>query len=185
MNFFKKKSKLPGTPAAVEKLVLSYNDVEKSCQTILREMHSVNFMPDYVVGITRGGLLPAVLISQYLEVPMYALKVTLRDGIEQDCDHNCWMPEDALGSETNPINILIVDDINDSGATIKWIKDDWQSGCLPDDPRWNQVWHNNVKFATVVHNLSSTQEVDFWNIEVNKAEKDVWVEFPYEEWWAR
>ena len=45
-------------------------------------------------------------------------------------------------------NILIVDDINDTGATFNWIKKDWQSGCLPDNEAWNNVWGNNVRFAT-------------------------------------
>jgi len=27
--------------------------------------------------------------------------------------------------------------------------------------------------------------MDFCGIEVNKAENDVWIEFPYEEWWAK
>jgi hypoxanthine phosphoribosyltransferase len=78
------------------------------------------WVPDYVVGITRGGLTPANLISQYLDVPMETLKVSLREGSES-CETNCWMQEDALANR----NILIVDDINDSGATLNWIRDDW------------------------------------------------------------
>ena len=84
-------------------------------------------------------------------------------------------------------NILIVDDINDQGSTLNWIMEDWQSGCFPDGERWSQMWGTNVRFAVLVDNLSSkcVREVDYCGLEINKAEEDVWVEFPYEEWWTK
>lgn len=141
-----------------------------------------SWRPDYVVGLTRGGLLPAVMISHWLDVPMYSLNVSLRDNISLS-ESNLWMAEDAFAGK----NILIVDDINDSGATLNWIMDDWRSGCFPTDPKWDNVWNNNVRFAVVVDNLASECAVamDYAGLEVNKAEKDVWIDFPYEEWWAK
>jgi hypoxanthine phosphoribosyltransferase len=76
-----------------------------------------------------------------------------------------------------------VDDINDSGATLNWIKKDWRSSCGPADPKWDTVWHNTVKFATLIDNLASDAKVDYSATEVNKAEHDVWMVFPWEEWW--
>lgn len=82
-------------------------------------------------------------------------------------------------------NILIVDDINDTGATFNWIMKDWPSSCLPNDPDWKWVWNNNVRFAVIVDNLASQCNVkmDYVGMEINKSEQDVWVEFPYEIWW--
>jgi hypoxanthine phosphoribosyltransferase len=78
-------------------------------------------------------------------------------------------------------NILVVDDINDTGATFAWIKQDWQSGCLPDDPNWDTVWGQNVRFAVMTENLSSEfEEVNYHWHEVNKAEDDVWLVYPWE-----
>jgi hypoxanthine phosphoribosyltransferase len=82
-------------------------------------------------------------------------------------------------------NILIVDDINDSGATINWIKEDWRSGCLPDDYHWKSVWHENVRFAVLTDNLSSSQDTDYSAWEVNKAEKVCWLVYPWEEYWLK
>ena len=127
------------------------------------------------------------MISHYLEVPMETLKVSLRDGGE--CVSNLWMAEDAFGYEDGGSdaalrkNILIVDDINDSGATLNWIKQDWSSGCLPDSPDWNDVWNNNVKFAVLVNNITSLSTVNYFGTEINKTEKDIWVTFPWEEFW--
>jgi len=79
--------------------------------------------------------------------------------------------------------ILIVDDINDTGATFNWIKKDWQSGCMPDDVEWSKfIWGNNVRFATITDNLASNFDgtVNYTVHEVNKAEQDVWLVYPWE-----
>ena len=78
--------------------------------------------------------------------------------------------------------ILVVDDINDTGATFNWIKQDWQSGCLPNETTaWNAVWNNKVRFAVLTENLSSTFDgVNYSAHEVNKAEEDVWLVYPWE-----
>ena len=147
------------------------------------------------MGITRGGLLPAVMISNYFDVPMHTLKVALRDNA--DCESNLWMSEDAFGYVQEELresdkfyslsaakNILIVDDINDSGGTINWIIKDWQSSCLPNNARWQDVWNNNVKFAVVYDNLHSDSlvKMDFVGQELSKQNDD-WLVFPYESWW--
>ena len=174
----------------MNKLYLSNRDIEKGVHGIVNSMYADNWRPDYIVGITRGGLIPAVMMSYLTGIKMHTLDVRLRDGDGSDCEMNCWMAEDAFGFNNFQMgigyegkNILILDDINDTGATFNWIKQDWASSCLPKDPRWNEVWHNNVRFATIVNNLSSEFEIDYTSIEINKAEENTWVVFPYEEWW--
>ena len=121
------------------------------------------------------------MISHYLDIPMQSLDVSLRDGGE--CVSNLGMAEDAYNGK----NILVVDDINDQGSTLNWIMKDWPSGCFPSDERWEHIWGNNVRFAVVVDNMSSRCAIgmSYWGMEVNKAENDVWIEFPYEEWWTK
>ena len=184
----------------MKKLVLNNESVRHLVLKICRELSGGSWRPDYVVGITRGGLIPAVMISQWFDCSMETLKVSLRD--DSECESNLWMAEEAFGyisvsdrefSEgenfaiENRKNILIVDDINDTGATVNWILNDWQSGCMPNDPSWKDIWGNNVKFAVLVDNLASKCErkMDFCGMEINKAENDVWVDFPWEEWWAK
>ena len=164
----------------MKKLHLDWTKIDQMCNKLALDILKSGFKPDYIVGITRGGLTPAVIISHLLEVPMYTLKVSLRDGVEDDCDHNCWMAEDAMGYNKDPVNILIVDDINDSGATSAWIKKDWPGSCLPTDERWSTCWGSNVRVATVVNNLASTETVAYSALEINKAEDDVWIVFPWE-----
>ena len=180
----------------MNKQVITHEQYVNLVSKICRDMSVDQWRPDYIVGITRGGLLPAVMISHYFNVPMKSLDVSLRDG--GDCVSNLSMSEDAFGyhrvddlpGTSNPAlrkNILIVDDINDSGATFNWIMRDWESSCLPHDAAWGNIWNNNVRFAVVVDNLASQCSVGMWysGMEINKAENDVWVEFPYEEWWSK
>ena len=170
----------------MNKIYYTWRDVEHHTQEILRQICSDSWRPDYVVGLTRGGLVPANLISQYLGCRMETLKVSLRDDTE--CESNLWMAEDAFGHEMDqPKRILIVDDINDTGATLNYIREDWPSGCFPDNPRWTEVWGSNVRVAVLVDNESSKSEVpvSYSAVDINKAEQDSWIVFPWEEWWQR
>jgi hypoxanthine phosphoribosyltransferase len=192
----------------MKKIYYNWNQVEGACLDIARQLNADNWRPDYIVGITRGGLVPATLLSQYLGVKMHTLNVSLRDSATE-CESNLWMAEDAFGyvnkedreivtiegsgipMESDPSDpkvrkkILIVDDINDTGATLRWIKEDWRSGCLPDSYHWNNIWHENVRFAVLADNLASKEDSDYSVWEVNKAEKLCWLVFPWEEYWLK
>lgn len=197
----------------MKKHIINQREFKNLVNKLCRDITISGWRPDYVVGITRGGLMPAVMISHYFDIPCQTLKVSLRDG--NGGESNLWMAEDALGYPKQEIfiedendvgavleaassllempepppykNILIVDDINDSGATFNWIMEDWRNSCLPSDPDWESVWNDNVKFAVLVNNLASQckVEMDFIGIEINKAEEDVWVDFPWEDWWQK
>ena len=163
----------------MKKVYVTWEDVEAYCQDILRQMHLDGWQPDYIVGLTRGGLTPANLISQYLDIPMHALKVSLRDNIFTESAG--WMAEEAYAGK----KILIVDDINDSGATINWIRQDWQKCCKPHSPLWADIWANNVRVAVLVDNQSSNNEIPitYTSQEVNKVDDPQWIVFPWEDWW--
>jgi len=165
----------------VNKQVITYSQYENLISNICREIHHSGWTPDYIVGLTRGGLIPAVFLSHWLDVKMNSLDISLRDG--GDCVSNAGMAEDAFDGK----NILIVDDINDTGATFNWLMRDWMNMSHPASEVWDKVWNGNVKFAVVVDNLSSKSNVsmDFVGMEINKADEDVWIEFPYEEWWKK
>ena len=175
----------------IKKHYYSWADVEKMCVSIVNQMYKDNWRPDYIVGITRGGNVPATIISNITGIRCEALKVSLRDGESgKTGDSMLWMAEDAFGYNdgtqvtAGPLEnkILIVDDINDTGATFNWIMEDWKSGCLPDHLRWNNIFGNNVRFATLTDNLASefNSKISYTCHEVNKAEEDVWLVYPWE-----
>ena len=173
----------------------SWTQVEHGCEHIIQQLHNSKWLPDYIVGISRGGTIPATMLSHYLSVPMKPLMVNLRD--HQECVSDTGMAEDAFGYQSSLLEtshpqdqltlqqkkILIVDDINDTGATIEWIKRDWPANCYPHSFIWNSVWHNNVRFATLVNNVASKERVDYSVWVINKSIDHDWFVFPWENWW--
>ena len=181
----------------IKKHYYSWSDVEKMCVSIVNQMYKDAWRPDYIVGITRGGNVPATIISNMTGIRCEALKVSLRDDSGHGSETNAWMSEDAYGYDdegsynaemgqfkNNPEQerkILIVDDINDTGSTFNWIKEDWRASCLPKSPIWDQIWGDNVRFAVLTENLSSEFDgVSYHCDELNKAEEDVWLVYPWE-----
>ncbi len=178
----------------IKKHYYSWQDIEKMCTEIVTTMYTSKFTPDYIVGITRGGNIPATIISNMTGIPCEAIKVSLRD--DSKLESSSWMAQHAFGvvpideqgvykSRFDPHKrkkILIIDDINDTGRTFNWIKNDWQTNCFPEeDAVWNVIWGASVKFAVLTENLASNfDQVNFYAHEINKAEDDVWLVYPWE-----
>ena len=69
----------------MKKIYYSWSDINGAVIDIARQLQQENWKPDYIVGITRGGAIPAVMLSQYLGIPMRPLQVSLRDGGDWYC----------------------------------------------------------------------------------------------------
>jgi len=148
---------------------------------IIRQMKKQNWKPSVVVGITRGGLIPGVLISHKLDIPMCSLDVSFRDHTNSPffgLTHT-WIPEEI----ENGHKILVVDDINDTGQTFEWIRTDWRQtvNFIDEDTRKGKNWPwNMIKFAALVHNEPSSAPTDFFGMKINKNKDPSWIVFPWE-----
>jgi len=187
----------------MKKIFVTWHDVQRQTQEILRQMQKDSWKPDFIVGITRGGLTASNLLSQYLDVTMFTLDVRLRDGEHVPCESNKKLAEIAFGINNGIStgarwdvgqrkNVLIVDDINDSGATINWIKKDWENSInnlIKDDVSyvWDTVWNKTTRFAVLFNNTASESDIDvnYGAEEINKIDDPSWIVFPWEEWWSR
>ena len=181
----------------IKKKYYTNSNIKSFILEIIGQMFIDKFRPDYIVGLVRGGVTPATMISHYLNIPCYTLDVRLRDH-NGKLESNVGMAQDAYGeydgTSVEGKNILIVDDINDSGTTLNWIKKDWQDSYNPFhadqgstfvNTRWDDVWSNSVKVAVLTENLASNFEgVDYYADVVNKMDDDVWLVYPWEEWWS-
>jgi len=156
------------------KRYISWKQMEGHCLEISRQMAMDNWKPELIVGITRGGALPAVMLSQFWNVKMVGVDINLRDHTGLGPESNCWAAEDAMNGKRT----LVVDDINDSGATLNWLIKDWDWGGS------NIKWGDVVRFATIVDNESSSfNRINYSAIDINKANNDEWIVFPWEDWW--
>ena len=101
----------------IVKRYISQDEIKHYCLNIVSMMWADDFKPDIIVGITRGGLWPAMMLSHYLNIKMHTLDVRLRDG---DIKENAkYLKSQMLkGSK-----ILIVDDIYDTGTTMNKVID--------------------------------------------------------------
>jgi hypoxanthine phosphoribosyltransferase len=156
----------------------SWDLIDIACRDIYKDIRSDKWQPDLVIGLTRGGLIPATILSHRFNVPMETLKISLRDHKGSEDSYKDYGLPDK--------NILIVDDINDSGATIAHLKQVWEQ-YFPKKFKWDnfpavwdEVWHKKVRFATIVDNISSQSKVDYRYTTINKADKDVWIVYPWE-----
>lgn len=90
-----------------DKMIVDWMDVDALCLDISHAAKSMGI--DKVVGISRGGLIPGVIISHMLNVPFEPI------AWEPSYDHT----EDAKTiCNNNSSTTLFVDDICDSGITM-------------------------------------------------------------------
>jgi xanthine phosphoribosyltransferase len=167
----------------MELITIDQREFNGYVANICRQIAKTNWKPDYVVGIGRGGAVPAVMISQYFDIPYHSVGVNLHT--HSNTEHNCWIPCDVFGESGERKNILVVDDLNETGETLNWIVDDWQSACIPDSPDWDSIWNTNVKFAVVADNTTSkfNKNIDFCGFEMHYPKEEYLITFPYSRWW--
>ena len=140
--------------------IISWSDYDELVSSIASQLG--DWEPDAIVGLTRGGLVPAVSLSHRYNAKLYCLNISLRDGKASSAGFD-WRRLEKYQ------NILIVDDINDSGATL------WEVA--------NQIYGSMIskpKFATLVSKESSEFDNLIFGDKINKTEEDDWVVFPWE-----
>lgn len=95
------------------KIYLDYDDVLSMCHNITHDVSKIK--PDMIVGITRGGLVPALHLSHHLDRPMETLMWQTRDAEKQQY---CDIIQQAIDTGKT---VVFVDDINDTGRTFSEI----------------------------------------------------------------
>ena len=112
---------------------LEFNSLVSS---LIDQINESGFSPDIVVGVSRGGVLPAVVLSHAFKVPFQTLHwskepATVGD-MELGNESNMWLPH----LSTTGVNILIVDDLCDTGRTMQEIMDDWDTASGDTELDW-------------------------------------------------
>ena len=140
-------------------------DVNQLCRDIVLD----NFKPDVIVGLSRGGLTPGVMMSHWLKKPFKPVKSALRDFPE-------W--EDYLPRKTDK-RVLILDDICDSGETFERISKHIKG------PRENMPLQLqcDVRFASLWWNNEVDFKPHYYVREEAKDTNKLWIIFPWESWW--
>ena len=98
-----------------KKINFTIEEIELALDEIINQISQTEWFPDLIISINRGGCVPGVYLSHAINVPHKVIDVQLRDEKNKP---NLAILENSLISYSN---ILIIDDINDTGATFKLI----------------------------------------------------------------
>jgi hypoxanthine phosphoribosyltransferase len=140
-------------------MYISYQHVERSVQLIAEDIKRANIHYDYVAGVVRGGTIPATMLSHKLGVPMFAFNCSLRDHRNTDLSNNSsWL----LRSK----RVLVVDDIIDSGETVKAIE--------------LLAYPNVVDFCCLIFNTESGVKCNYYGMPIERSVNQKWFEFYWE-----
>lgn len=122
----------------MDKRYLSWNDIDRAINRLAASINSSGVELSAIGGLPRGGLIPAVMLSHKLQIP--------------------FVSQANIGGVIG--NILIVDDICDSGKTLKRFK-----------------FENDVYTATLHWKQSAEYQPNyFWEI----AYENEWIVYPWE-----
>ena len=122
----------------MDKRYLNWNDIDRAINRIVASINSSEVKINAVGGLPRGGLIPAVMLSHRLSIPFVS----------------------QAQIQTTIGNILIVDDICDSGKTLKRFK-----------------FEENIYTATLHWKQSAEYQPNyFWEI----AYENEWIVYPWE-----
>lgn len=142
---------------------ITHDDMLTAVQALAHAVEAGDWRPDMLVGIGRGGLVPAVYLSHRLNLPMLSV------------DYSSTATDAALtdiaGRSASGTRLLIVDDINDSGGTIAQLRQRLA------DAGGNAA---QVRFAVLLNNSRSGEAVDYWADMIDRGSDKRWFIFPWE-----
>jgi len=159
---------------------VTWRDVESNVNAIQQKLDQIRWYPELVIGIARGGLLPATMLSHRLKIPVSIISMTTYDDNETKKSNMAgtegilydpvtgakmmWSDIECLNLE----EALLVDDICDTGETLAAI-----SKHLP-----------KVKLATLFQKVDVNNQQPFtvpnWISRGQVVAHHKWVVFPWE-----
>ena len=156
-----------------KKLIVKFEDYLDTVEKLALEI-SINYKPTVLVGIMRGAAPVIDILSRILKLPTAYIVIQSYSGkkIENDQGELIFARDiSSIAKDKDFKNILLVDDLSDSGMTllksIDWLK--------KYDPIKNYI--NDIKTACLWKKKSSTFEPDFCPI---KLDSDPWIVQPTE-----
>lgn len=122
---------------------------------------------DLVVGISRGGIIPALFMSHTWNIPLDVIVTSSYTKENKQSKLKIGKPSYLCFSDvTKESRILIVDELVDSGKTMKTVVN-----------LYKKKGFKNLMTAVLFYKESSKFDPDYF---AASEEKDTWIRFPYE-----
>jgi uncharacterized protein len=124
--------------------------------------------PDWIVGVGRGGLVPATWLSHAIGRPMLSIDLSAKLLSFSEAR----LADLSIRTDAGE-RMLVVDDINDSGRTINRLRD--AIGARHGNGRGD-----GPRFAVLMDNIRSAARVDYRAETIDRAVTKDWFVFPWE-----
>jgi hypoxanthine phosphoribosyltransferase len=141
---------------------MDWKELDKHVNYICDSIKNDRKQYDYIVGISRGGVIPATMISYKLGIPLKILNISFRDFKSHDDNH-------FKEQVSNDKRCLIVEDIIDSGKTYREV---------------NKFLHNyTFDWAALICNsevITNVLDLRLMCKLMKRSETDEWFMFPWD-----
>ncbi len=145
---------------------ITHGQFEAAVRALAAQLAADDWVPHFIIGVGRGGLVPAVFLSHASGLPM--LSVDYSSQVKDFADE----PLVKLAARTRAgERLLFLDDINDSGRTITHLR----AALAAAD-----AVAGAVRFATLIDNIASAERVDYRHRTIDRRETKDWFVFPWE-----
>jgi hypoxanthine phosphoribosyltransferase len=145
---------------------IPYPEFVGDVQAVAAAIEKDGWAPDHIVGIGRGGLVPAAYLSHRTGISL--LSVDFSSGVPGFAEE---LMEKLAVATRDGHTILLVDDINDSGATIDALRKSLLDHGAVD---------SSVRVAVLIDNLRSRAKVDYRSRTIDRSTDKRWFVFPWE-----
>lgn len=101
---------------------LGWDSVEKACKGLGQEMFGELYRPDKIIALGRGAVIPARILSACVGGQIHYLGIKSYEAGQQS---DLKVYQDLEATDLNRESTLIVDDIWDTGATMRYALQRW------------------------------------------------------------
>ena len=145
----------------MELFTLSWGEVERAAKTLANSIKR-DFDPDVIVGVARGGLIPAVRLSHLLGDKLLRI---IHVKYYKGANERLKKLELLADVERVEGRVLVVDDVADTGTSLEFVLNHLKGKGAKE-----------TRTATIAYKPGSRLKPDYFVYETDK-----WVVFPWEE----
>lgn len=156
----------PAPEPAPELAYVGNDQFVADVRTLAALLRADAWQADFIVGIGRGGLVPAVYLSHATGIALLSVDHSSKVATFGDALLALLAAKTAAG-----IRLLIVDDINDSGRTLRYLRTAIADG--GGDP-------DRLRIAVLIDNIRSIETVDYRARTIDRKLDQRWFVFPWE-----
>jgi uncharacterized protein len=112
------------TPPPGEREILTWSTFGVAGRELSRQVAESGFRPDIILAIARGGLIPAGSLGYALSIKnVFVISVEYYSGVGKTLEFPVMLPPQLNLIDIADQKVLIVDDVADTGATLKAVHD--------------------------------------------------------------